>query len=445
MLKSSPKMLSSRFLLQFFLTFSAAAALVRDFPPRNDLAWDTSSELLPPSKDPFYTAPKSFEAARPGTVLRFRTAPGNLTSIVSNTSSAYQILYRTTDSNRKPSWAVTTLLTPKTSYKTHSHAASKPALLSYQIPYDSANVDASPSAIIYDPALNTTLVDMTVALGLGWFVNTPDYEGPLAAFSEGLQSGYATLDSVRAVLELTKLCELGLSEDVPYAMWGYSGGSIATEWAAELQRSYAPDLNFAGAIVGGAVTNFQTAIEQMTGTSFAGLVVSGLLGLTAEFPNARKFLVSHLKTTGPYNATTFLAALDMQLEEVLVTFLVQNVSDYFVDGEADIFAPPIVDLLNSQGVMGQHGVPRMPTFFYKAIGDEVVPVGETDALVDKYCGEGANILYERNTVGEHASEFQNGHTRALDFLSSVFFDKSFGLDGCTIRNVTVVDPTGPVL
>lgn len=61
-----------------------------------------SSTPLPPSQDPFYTAPAGFESASPGAILRLRSAPGNLTSIVGNCSAAYNILYRTTDSQYKP-------------------------------------------------------------------------------------------------------------------------------------------------------------------------------------------------------------------------------------------------------------------------------------------------------------------------------------------------------
>ncbi|KAF2103034.1 lipase [Rhizodiscina lignyota] len=404
---------------------------------------------LPPSKDPFYTAPRHFQAASPGNALRFRVAPGNLSSILANCSAAYNILYRTTDAANKPSWAVTTLLAPKTAIadSTHGSRNSGRALVSYQIPYDSAFVDASPSFLMYDPLQNTTLLDITAALGRGWFVNVPDYEGPLAAFGLGLQEGHATLDSVRAVLEVIKKVPLGLRPDTKYAIWGYSGGSIASEWAAELQSSYAPELRFAGVIAGGLVARFESTLKLVSsGSAFAGLVPSALLGLTAEFPHARQDLVSRLKKTGPYNATTFLDTLHMSFEQTIVTFLMQNISNYFVNGAADVFSPDILDLLNSQGVMGEHGVPRMPLFFYKAIADEVAPTPDTDALVDKYCRLGANILYERNKIGDHETELQNGHTRSLNWLSDIFGDgNSHNAHGCTVLNVSVVDPTGPVI
>ena len=38
--------------------------------------------------------------------------------------------------------------------------------------------------------------DISTSLSKGWYVNIPDHEGPLA----GITEGYATIDSIRAVL-----------------------------------------------------------------------------------------------------------------------------------------------------------------------------------------------------------------------------------------------------
>lgn len=84
-----------------------------------------TAQPIPPLQDPWYRAPAGFEKKKPGAVLRVREAPGNLTSLAGNCSAAYNILYRTTDSQYLPDWAVTTVFVP---------VAPAPALLSYQIP-----------------------------------------------------------------------------------------------------------------------------------------------------------------------------------------------------------------------------------------------------------------------------------------------------------------------
>lgn len=216
------------------------------------------AEAIPPSEDPWYTAPSGYEDTSPGMVLRNRTAPGNMVSSAgSNCSAAYQLLYRTTASQGNATFAVTTVFVPKTPTN---------ALLSYQIPYDSAYINSSPSYTMSQGGIQS---DIKVALGKGYFVTVPDYEGPLASFTAGHMSGYATIDAVRASLNAAGL--YGLPDDSNYATWGYSGGALATEWAAELQLEYAPEMNFAGAAMGGLTPNVTTVLETINLKISAGL------------------------------------------------------------------------------------------------------------------------------------------------------------------------------
>lgn len=219
-----------------------------------------SSQVLPPSEDPWYTAPAGYESTTPGTVLRNRTAQGDLASVVgSNCSAAYNLLYRTTASQGNATFAVTTVLVPQTI------PAGTSALLSYQIPYDSAYINASPSYSLYQGVSQ----DIRIALGKGYYVVVPDYEGPLASFTAGHMSGYATLDGVRAALNAADLYDL--PADPYYAVWGYSGGALASEWAAELQEDYAPDLDFAGAALGGLTPNVTSVLLSINAKLSAGL------------------------------------------------------------------------------------------------------------------------------------------------------------------------------
>lgn len=82
-------------------------------------------------------------------------------------------------------------------------------------------------------------------------------------------SGYATLDAVRVTLNSADL--YGLPEDSLYATWGYSGGALATEWAAELQADYAPELEFAGSAMGGLTPNVTSVLISINRQISAGL------------------------------------------------------------------------------------------------------------------------------------------------------------------------------
>jgi hypothetical protein len=404
-----------------------------------------SAEPILPSQDPFYTAPSGYELTLPGSILRLRIVPGNLSAVTGNCSASYHVLYRTTDSTYRPAWAVTTLFMPQTLNSTN-HTS----LLSYQIPYDSASIDGSPSFLLSAGGFP----DIGVALGQGWVVNVPDFEGSHAAFGLGITEGYAVLDSIRAVQSLavptfTKQQPKGAGEtSIRTALWGYSGGSLASLWALELHAGYAPDLHLHGAAVGGIVANVTSTLDELSGTFAAGLLPSFLLGITALDTTARAELVAQLK---PANASIFLSALNMSFFEADVAFAGQDViADYFVNGLASILAQPeIKRVMDNNDYSGYHGIPQVPLFVYKAIGDELAPIKDTDELIEGvYCRLGVDVRYERNTVGGHMSENANGVGRSRQFLTWVLD----GIDegevvpiggGCSVANVTLGVTTTP--
>ncbi|RWA04469.1 hypothetical protein EKO27_g10637 [Xylaria grammica] len=409
---------------------------------------EAPGKALPPSQDPWYTAPPDFESASPGTILRIRPDPSNITAIVA-AEVAYNILYRSTDTRYRPSWAVTTLLVPKTPREKRNGTDGKAALLSFQIPYNTASVDAGPSYLLATnfglnvPGVMPFTAYIDDALRCGWYVTVPDFEGPTASFGAGPQAGHAVLDNVRAALSAAEL------DDNPaatrYAMWGYSGGSIASAFAAEMQASYAPELDFAGTAIGGIVPDL-TEVFRKPISNVSSMIPAGLLGVTAQYPEARDFLVSQLKTSGPYNATGFLQALDFTAFEAIGYFGLHNISEYFTNGlEALYAAPELARVFGDNEFQGYHGIPQMPLFVHKAIHDESNGIATSDDLISHYCKVGANILYHRNTVGGHEAEFINGIPRVFEFLSAVFngsYGERYNTTGCTWVDVSV-DVTAP--
>jgi hypothetical protein len=402
-----------------------------------------SAQPLLPSQDPFYTALPGYESTLPGTILRLRNVPGNLSAVTGNCSASYHILYRTTDSKYRPAWAITTLFMPQTLSSTN-HTS----LLSYQIPYDSASVNGVPSYLLSSGGFP----DIGVALGQGWLVNVPDFEGSHAAFGLGVTEGYAVLDSIRAVQpfaspSFTKQPGWVGEINVRTALWGYSGGSIASLWALELHAGYAPDLRLNGAAVGGIVANITSTLDEISGTFAAGLMPSLLLGMTALDTTARAELVAQLT---PANASVFLSAMNMSFFDADVAFANQDVvADYFVGGLASVLAQPAIrHIIDNNNFLGYHGIPQVPLFVYKAIGDELAPIKDTDKLIeDVYCRLGVDIRYERNIVGGHMSENTNGVTRSRKFLTGILDGMneevvSIG-EGCIVTNVTVGISTNP--
>lgn len=253
---------------------------------------------------------------------------------------------------------------------------------------------------------------------------------------ESKKASHATIDSIRATLSAPRV---GLSRDATIALWGYSGGSIASEWSLELQEQYAPELNIAGAALGGLVSNNTRCIDVVQNAPLAYIAVGAMLGPLVEYPEAYDHMISQLKTSGPYNKTGFLAAKNMNATEGFKAFYNQSIYNYFINGSAVLHDPMIRQILLENQFMTYHGVPKCPMFIYKAIHDEATPIEDTDYYVERNCMLLRNILYERNTVGGHLDEMANGNSPAVAWLESIFdgtYSSIYPPTGCTIRNVT---------
>ncbi|CAG7564339.1 unnamed protein product [Fusarium equiseti] len=371
---------------------------------------------------------QGWQTKQPGDVLRIRSVP-ILTEIVANSAAAYHILYRSTDSKNDPSWAVTTLFIPESIDRAPS---GKAPLLSYQFAYNTANLDSAPSFALSgvmaksEPTLgiksSTSLIDEMMAFG--WIVNTPDQWGPTSAFGASIQGGRATLDALKAAQYL-----LNLKKNPGYntAIWGYSGGSIATFAAAELHKDYAPEVKIEGAVLGGLVDNISGDFDLMNKSPIAGTVIAFLLGVTSQYPEARKYLESRLV---PATRAEFMSVLDLELTQAVAHFSGHDIYPYFENGLQDLKVPQLQELFDKQAKLGHRGIPTMPMFVYKAIKDQFCPIAWTDATVQKLCDAGAEITFDRN-------EIENGKQRVFGFLGAIFEEGYGSTERCNVLDVWV--------
>src|SRR5208283_5913488 len=150
----------------------------------------------------------------------------------------------------------------------------KTKVLSYQSAYDSLNQSDEPSYGISggNPNLSRLVAEVELAvygqfLADGYTVIVPDIEGQRADFAAGPEYGMNTLDSIRAAFNSSTVA---IPSDAKVAMLGYSGGAIATEWAAELAPTYAPDVNarMIGAAMGGVLVDPAHNLNYIEGTWF---------------------------------------------------------------------------------------------------------------------------------------------------------------------------------
>ncbi|KID95598.1 Secretory lipase family protein, partial [Metarhizium majus ARSEF 297] len=370
-----------------------------------------------PSQDSFYAVPENIGQVEPGTILRRREPPSPIASFgiaPLNLNSSYQILYRTTDSFGNATATVLTVLIP--------HKADRSKLLSYQVAEDAASIDCAPSYAFQlksaaRPPLGTLLTQAELllvqgALGEGWVVVIPDFQGPNAAFLANRRAGYATLDGIRAALNSSPFT--GIHGNSTIAMWGYSGGSLATNHAAELHPEYAPELQIAGAAVGGTVPNITNALTTINKGPFAGLIPTGILGLSAEYPELEELVHDHLK---PEASEAFYKAGTRCLLANAAAYLLKDIVGMFDDRNLMYRNKIAVQVLN-ENALGKK-TPKIPLYWYKSIFDQVSPIADSDAVVKKYCDGGASVEYVRDIASEHGSYAVIGAPKAIHWLKNI--------------------------
>lgn len=400
---------------------------------------------VPPTKDDWYTEKIWFSKRDPGYILKHRDALGNLTNYFNNTERVIQIMYTTTNSQYKRDWAVTTLLVPKN--------ANHKALVSLQLPYDSASIDASPSYTMNNITSLPGGAAIQPLLDQGWYVNVPDYEGNAAACAAGVFAGHATIDSIRAVYnyrdqtnaDAKPTKKIDLDKNPRVALYGYSGGAFASEFAAELQVQYAPEMKIAGVALGGLTPNLTTVLHSVNKTPSSAHIVNAILGLNTQYPKDMFYHLAHLNALGKKNRLAFWGAIHMTLEQAAAAYGNQDIREYFDDKYDGFLAPQTMHVINNEGMMGYHGVPTIPMYIHKAANDEISPINETDALVDKYCNMGANIYYVRNDQGNHVDEAYHGAMGAFMWVNNIlnmkkgkgFLDPEYPASGCKTVNVSI--------
>src|SRR3984957_10953807 len=203
---------------------------------------------LPPRDDPFcsYAGSTPLESIAPGTVLNARRFHYHLFGFPTLLETT-QLLYRSTSQTGKPTVNVTSIIKPP-------FQSDATRVISYQSAYDSLNRNDEPSYAIWGGLrLGGVIPNVEAAvfgpfIADGYTVIVPDTEGQRANFAAGPEYGMNTLDPIRAAFNSSTV-----PNDAKVAMLGYSGGAIATEWAAELAPTYAPDANehLIGAAIGG--------------------------------------------------------------------------------------------------------------------------------------------------------------------------------------------------
>lgn len=362
-------------------------------PPHEEL--QRKVRPLLPSDDPFYQPPPGFQHAEPGTVLRSRDVELALLGLIPQPVKAVQLLYRTMDMNGEPEATATTVIVPA------ELAPERPCpLLSYQCAIDAVSSRCFPSYALRRRAKALGSIGqleyflIAAAVAEGWAVSVPDHEGVKGLWGAPYEPGYRVLDGIRAALSSERL---GLSPAAPIGLWGYSGGGLASAWAAEMCAEYAPELDIVGAVLGSPVGDLGHTFRRLNGGFLAGLPGLVVAALGHIYPDLNRIIKEHANEEG----RALLDSLEkMTTVEAVLRMAGKDVGDYLDEPLEDILSTPEITYIFDTIKLGA-AVPAPPVLIVQAVHDYLIDVHDIDALADAYSAGGARVTYHRDAFNEH--------------------------------------------
>jgi hypothetical protein len=400
-----------------------------------------------PEEDPFYdySGATPLASIAPGTVLKSRTLSYHVVGIPLPVK-AVQLLYRSTSQVGEPTVNVTSVLKPPLSFGT-------PQVVAYQSFYDSLNPVDEPSYAISGgltlggaiPQVESALIGPELLAGRT--VVVADTEGENADFAAGPEYGTNTLDSLRAALAAPAT---GLASTKKIGLIGYSGGAIATEWAAELAPTYAPDVNakLVGAAMGGVLVDPAHNLHYVEGSlSWAGVMPMAIIGVS------RAFGIDLTPYLSEYGAQLYAKLEKASIAEALAHYpgltWAQLAKPEYPTPES---IPLYVHVVN-QLIMGTGGTPTAPLFIGQGAlgelegtpgnkpgigeGDGVMIAGDVRTLARQYCERGDKVLYNEYPLG-HVTAAVPWIATAVPWLEARFAGTS------APQNCTSIAPGNPL-
>lgn len=353
-----------------------------------------------PSQDSFYrySGSRPLNLIPPGSVLKERTIqlalePGSTTPV-----RAAQLLYRTSDQRGLPSATVTTVLQP-------AARPIAPRIVGYLSFYDGLASTCDPSYTLAGGDTKSSAYQQEAQeeellavwyLAQGDFVTIPDFEGTGLHWMAGRESGYGTLDAIRATesfLRLSPTTAVGLS--------GYSGGSVAADWASELAPAYAPEVNIVGVAEGGIPANYVNHFAYINGTSEYSAAIPGeLLGLARAYGlDLMNYLTSYGRRVVQRESTGCIASAFGTTPGLTIQSIMRP---QFRDLA---HVAPFSEMLHDQ-TMGSAGThPREPLLIAvgnaDGKGDGAMVAADARTLARLYCREGVPVEYQEFQGASH--------------------------------------------
>lgn len=326
-------------------------------------------------------------------------------------ATATRILYRSLDTDDRPVTVSGIVLTPLVPApgptRVVGFAAGTQGLADRCAPSRQLQAGAEYEA----PAIGALLTS-------GYTVAVTDYEGLGTpgehTYVNRAAQAHALLDVARAA----QRAGVGVPEDAPTALYGYSQGGGASAAAVELAPEYAPELNLVGAYAGAPPADLRATGRALDGGPYVALLAYAVSGFDAAYPDLG--VQDLLNDRG----RQVVAELREQCtQDSALRYPGLRSETLSADGRpisAFLDEEPFASRVDEQ-LIGRR-TPGAPVLIVHSVADDIVPFGQGEELAERWCVRGADVEFRPSPVPGHLGGYPDGQARALAFLQARFAD-----------------------
>lgn len=384
-----------------------------------------------PSDSSFYNVPASLPG-QPGALIQYRPTTVNLGTGAPATT-AFNAIYQSTDSLGAANAVSGTVIVPTAAW---TGAGSRPVVI-YAIGTHGLASSCAPSRQ-FEVGKDYEAANMVAALKAGYAVLVSDYAGYLngqqSTYLAGKSQGQAVLDLFRAA---TSIPSVGFTASSKVGIWGYSQGGQTAAWAAEIQPTYAPELNVVGVAAGGIPSDFIHTAHNLDGNIGFAFLASSVSGLGVQYPDeiGRNFNLlasaqGKSEMTKLQGECVFQALFEH--ENLTLSQYTNDPANITLD---DILSVPVVAKRLNEQALGNNKI-NVPLYQFHGQADEFIPLDQDMALKKKYCALGTQVAFDLYP-SEHIATMTQAAPKVLSWMA----DRFAGTAAPSTCSTTKPDPT----
>ncbi|MCX5410970.1 lipase family protein [Streptomyces sp. NBC_00059] len=332
--------------------------------------------------------------------------------------TATRLMYKSTDANGAPVAVTGAYIEPSAAWK----GGGPRPLVALASGTMGQGDQCAPSLSLQNPL---TIGEGTVSIGYdniaayrflaaGAAVVVTDYVGlgatdRLHTYVNRLDEGHALLDAARAA---RSVAGSSLTSSSRVGLYGYSQGGGAAASAAELQPSYAPDVNLAGAYAGAPPADLTEVMKGIDGSALAGALGWSINGFAQTDPSLKAIVDANTNDVGK---AALKDTSTMCVGDAILGHGFTSSKKWTASGK------PIADIIAAepklQAILAQQRIgtlkPAAPVRVVTGVQDDIVGHAQARQLAVDWCRKGANVTYEAVLLPNLGDKILTNHLAPL--------------------------------